>query len=268
MLDASDLVVTTGYSPSPAIEADAAALADRLGRPFVVRRTDTIHVLTRREEVAAALVVDGGQIRLVHRRRSYRFHPSMSRLRISSLLQGREDRLVDASDLRTGDRLLDCTCGLGADAIVASHVVGETGAVLAVEASAVLAALAVHGMQHYDDGLGPLTCAMRRVTVVNATCADVLTDSADGSWDVVYFDPMFESTIDAATGLDVVRLFASVAVPDPTVLAEARRVARRCVVVKDRARGHLLETLGLPVVSRAKTIRYGRLDADRGRRDA
>ena len=90
--------------------------------------------------------------------------------------------------------------------------------------------------------------------------AEVLGACVDDSWDVVYFDPMFESTIDTARGLDVVRLFASSGTPDPTLIAEARRVARRCVIVKDRAQGRLLEALGVPVVSRAKSVRYGRLD--------
>ena len=41
--------------------------------------------------------------------------------------------------LAPGDHLLDCTCGLGADAIVASCVVGPAGCVETIEASTLLA---------------------------------------------------------------------------------------------------------------------------------
>ncbi len=157
--------------------------------------------------------------------------------------------------------MLDCTCGLGADAIVATHAVGEDGVVVAVEASTLLEAVVSHGMKHYDNGFVLLTQAMRRVRVINARHESLLRLLPAASWDVVYFDPMFASTIDAAKGLDLVRMLASTAPPSRDVIAEAGRVARRSVVVKDRAPGELLRALGIPVVSETQRIWYGKLDS-------
>ena len=260
-LSESDVVVTTTHSPSPGLEARAAALARQLEQPLVTRRKQTIHVLTRREGVDAALVVGDDGLRLVYEERSYRFHPGMARHRISALRAGRGDRLAKVADLQSGDAVLDCTCGLGADAIVAAHVVGESGSVEAIESSAVLAAIAAQGMKHYHHGFAALVRAMQLVSIINSTYETFLPSLPTKSREVVYFDPMFASTIDAAKGLDLVRLFGSTAVPSREALVEARRVARRCVVVKDRAPGRLLYGLDIPAVSRTQRVWYGRLEA-------
>ncbi len=261
-LSASDVVVTTTCSPSPEVETTAAAIARPLQRPLVARRRDTITALTRREGALAALVVGPAGVRLIDHGHGFAFHPSMARLRVSGLRAGSADRLVKVAGLRAGDSMLDCTCGLGADAIVAAHAVSESGIVVTLESSAMLAAMVSHGMKHYDDGFVLLVRAMRRVAVINAEYQGVLPLLPAGSWDVVYFDPMFVSTIDEAKGLDLVRMLGAGGAPSRDVIAEARRVARRCVVVKDRAPGPLLRALDIPVVSRTQRIWYGRLDRD------
>ena len=73
---------------------------------------------------------------------------------------------------------------------------------------------------------------------------------------------MFVSTIGAAKGLDLVRMLASGGAPTRDIISEARRVASRCVIVKDRAPGLLVRALDVPVVSRTQRVWYGRLDAE------
>ena len=100
---------------------------------------------------------------------------------------------------------------------------------------------------------------MRRVVVRHATAEHVLATLPSQSWDVVYFDPMFDTPVEATTSLGLVRLLAAPDVPSRATLTEARRVARRCVVVKDRATGTLLEHLGLaPVGTTRRHERYVR----------
>ena len=176
--------------------------------------------------------------------------------------QGKHDILVDALQLKLGDRVLDCTCGLGADAIVASCKVGATGRVRALEASPLLALLVERGMACYViDDPPDLVPAMRRVEVLNADYADYLRREADNAWDVVYFDPMFSETIADAQGLDLVRCLAWVGSPSPADLGEARRVARCRVVMKDRRPGRLLARLGFAKVEESRRVCYGVLPA-------
>ena len=186
----------------------------------------------------------------------------MAKLRILALAQGKHDILVDALQLKSGACVLDCTCGLGADAIVASCKVGATGRVRTLEASPLLALLVEHGMASYAlDDPPDLAPAMRRVEVLNADYADYLRREANNAWDVVYFDPMFSETIADAQGLDLVRCLAWVGGPSPADLGEARRVARRRVVMKDRRPGRALARLGFAKVEESRRVCYGVLPA-------
>ena len=255
----SDVLVTTTTSPDPDIVARARTVASRLHRPFVMRRHDSLATLVRQHRIRGALVVDRNQLRVVYRGRSYSFHPNMAHHRVTAVQAGRGDRLLSISDLHPGDRFLDCTCGLGADAIVAAHAVGPDGQVDALETSALLATVVSDGMARGDHRNPALVAAMRRVVVRHATAEHVLATLPSQSWDVVYFDPMFDTPVEATTSLELVRLLATPDVPSRATLTEARRVARRCVVVKDRATGTLLEQLGLaPVGTTRRHVRYGR----------
>jgi tRNA1(Val) A37 N6-methylase TrmN6 len=183
----------------------------------------------------------------------------MAHHRVTAVQAGRGDRLLTIAELKSGDRFLDCTCGLGADAIVAAHAVGPRGRVESIETSELLATLVAHGMAYSDHRNPALVAAMRRVTVRHATAEHVLSTLPSQSWDVVYFDPMFDTPVEATTSLGLVRLLAAPDVPNRATLTEARRVARRCVVVKDSATGTLLEQLGLtPVGTTRRHVRYGR----------
>ena len=254
----SDVLVTTTTSPDPAIITQARTVAARLQRPCVSRRHESLAALVRRHRVRGALVVDSDQLRLVYRGRSYHFHPNMAHHRVTAVQAGRGDRLLTVAELKSGDRFLDCTCGLGADASVAAHAVGPDGQVEALESSTLLATVGANGMARGDHRNPALVAAMRRVTVRHATAEHVLATLPSQSWDVVYFDPMFDTPVEATTSLGLVRLLAAPDVPSRATLTEARRVARRCVVVKDSATGTLLERLGVPVVTTRRHVRYGR----------
>ncbi len=210
--------------------------------------------------MGGVIVVAEHEIRLVVEGRVFRFHPNMARPRIRTLVHGDCDRMIEASGLRTGESFLDCTCGLGADATVASHRVGRSGRVCAIERSRVLAALVRYGTRTYEHLADDLLLAMKRIAIVCADARSYLPTLDEDAWDVVYFDPMFEATFAHSKGLDLVRLLAYEGAPTRETLDEAVRVARRAVVVKDRSSGPLLKKLGLRVVSQSRRVWYGRVD--------
>ncbi len=254
--------VTTSARPSPRQLARAHCLADQTGYRYVPRAHCSLAGLAAAAGLAGLLVVECGQLSLWIGGRCLRYHPNMAKLRLLALEQGKRDILVDALQLKLGDRVLDCTCGLGADAIVAAYKVGATGRVRSLEASPLLALLAAHGMACYAmDDPPALAPAMRRVEVLNADYADYLRCEANDAWDVVYFDPMFSETIADAQGLDLVRYVARGGSPSFADLGEARRVAHRCVVMKDRRPGHALARLGFTKVEESRRVCYGALPA-------
>lgn len=250
-----DFVVTTSLSPTSRMESLARDLAARLRVPLVHRRNRSLHRTISPATAAIVVEADGLAVR-VHGA-SLKFHPNAAKLRVLQLIRGNRDRMVSVMRLLPGDRLLDCTCGLAADATVASFAAGPSGAVHALEASPVLAEIVSAGMRTYEDPLAELVEAMRRVKVINARYQDFLRSAGDGEYDVVYFDPMFDVTYEDSRGLDLVRVIGVEGSPGAADVKEAIRVARRCVVMKDRAPGDRLLSLGFTLKSPGKKICYG-----------
>jgi hypothetical protein len=104
---------------------------------------------------------------------------------------------------------------------------------------------------------------MRRVRVIHASCDEVLADLPAKSWDVVYFDPLFENTLENSTGIGLVRLLGIQGTPTDTSIGNAVRVARRSVVMKGRSPGRTLRGLGFRIVSRGGRTCFGVIDAAR-----
>jgi hypothetical protein len=168
------------------------------------------------------------------------------------------DPFFEASGILPGDAVLDCTLGLGADALVAAVAAGPRGHVLGIEGSAALAAWTGEGLAR------SALPGADRIEVRSADHAALLASLPARSFDVVCFDPMFRHARAEPGGFDVVRGLADTRPLAPEALALARRVARRWVLVKDGAPGWDLARLGLtPLPSARGAHRYfARLPAD------
>ena len=252
------LATTTVARPRPEECEAARRIAAEMGCPYWPR--DGLDKTCA--DLDGLLVVERENLALWIAGQRFCYHPNMAKLRVHALRQQRKDSLIDALQIAPGASVLDCTCGLGADAIVASYVAGPEGRVRALEAAPLLALLVERGMASYSLADDPdLDLAMRRVEVRRADFATYLRKEADAAWDVVYFDPMFDESIAHARGLDLVRCLARPGGPEPADLHEARRVARRRVVMKDRRPGRSLARLGFAKVAESRRVCYGVLPA-------
>jgi 16S rRNA (guanine1516-N2)-methyltransferase len=259
------LAVTTSGKPEESLIARAREAAREWGLPFIPRRKkEPIHPLLA--SVAEALLVfEREGVSLWDQEGSFSFNPGMAhlrRLRIQSgLIQEgqQEEAFVRVSELRAGDHVLDCTLGLGQDALVAALVVGPTGRVVGLEKSLALYAVVSEGLKVYD--YGPDSA---RVEAVHADSHTYLRSLPSGSFDVVFFDPMFEKPRKSQPAFEMLRRFAEHAPLTPETLAEARRVARRWVVVKGSKYSEDLRKLGLEAEpgSRYTSVIWGRVPAD------
>ena len=256
------VAITTATRPRDAECELARRLAAETSYDYVPRDRRPLAEIAMAAQCEGLLGVERGELALWIDGESLRHHPNMAKLRILAIEQGRGDVLVDALQLKPGDRVLDCTCGLGSDAIVTAYAVGPSGRVRALEAAPLLALLASRGMAAWNGTEPPsLAPAMRRIEVAYADYADFLRGEVDDSWDVVYFDPMFNTTVAGARGLDLVRRLARAGGPTSADLDQARRVARRRVVMKDRLPGPELDRLGFTTIQRGRRVCYGALDA-------
>ena len=270
MSSTATVLVTT--EPKSGDEASARRICEALcghgvRATFAPRRSgESIAKMLAAADAADAVVV--GARGAVLRRADgteCRLHGGMGVLRVRTLQRGERDPLVDVCGLREGDTFVDATAGQLSDALVAAHAVGATGRVLAMESSPLL--WAVTSLRPARTGQ-PMVDALLtdRVAVALGDHTALLAAMPADSADVVYFDPMYQAPAHAkhAPGFEVVRAVACAAPLSAAALAEARRVARRRVVVKDQRGGAELERLGLRVEHEGPRQRFGVLDCAAG----
>lgn len=236
------MIITTGLEPSEKTVAHANELAASFAVPLIPRRDASIEQLRRQHQDEAVLIVSAKGARLeIPDQPAFFFHPNNSAFRIKRLERGDTDIMLSVCQIQPGDVVLDATLGLGADAIVFAHATGDNGRVVGIESQMVIAKLVEDGMKHWQNGSKALEGAMRRVEVIAGHHLDVLRQMPDRSFDVVYFDPMFQTTVNASSGIGGVRTLANAETLSAEAVQEALRVARRRVVLKEGSDGTLHE---------------------------
>ncbi|RSK27307.1 protein-L-IsoD(D-D) O-methyltransferase [Bacillus sp. HMF5848] len=189
------------------------------------------------------------------------FHPSSAMFRIKRLISGGHDSFICAARIERNMSVLDCTLGLGSDSIVAAYVTGERGTVTGIEKNSVIAFIVREGFKTWSDGVPVIQESMRSIEVVNSDNLDFLKNSPSNSYDVVYFDPMFETLIEGSVGIEGLKSFASYNDLTHDHIIEAKRVARHRVVLKDHWKSNRFELLGFKVQKRPTSLfHYGTID--------
>jgi 16S rRNA (guanine1516-N2)-methyltransferase len=259
------LVVTTPLHPRPGEEEAALVAAARYDLPFAARGGRPLTRLMAAAEAEGALVLSAARAVLSVAGPSgaaeeHPWSPGMGALRMKRVLARRagdresaitHDPFAEAAGVLPGDVVLDCTAGLGADALVAAAAAGPRGHVVGLESSRALAAWTGEGMRRFEAE------PARRVEIQHADHLAVLHAAAPRSFDVVVFDPMFRHARAEPGGFDLVRRLADARPRAAEALRAAQRVARRWVVVKDGAPGWDLTRLGLvPLPSARGAHRY------------
>ncbi|ATP39954.1 hypothetical protein CSE16_07765 [Solibacillus sp. R5-41] len=169
------------------------------------------------------------------------FHPNSAAFRLKRVARGEEEPLLKACQLLSGDSFLDCTLGIGSDSMVAAYAVGAVGRVIGLEVDQNIAFIVQNGMKTYDTTELPLTECMRQIEVVHTKAVDFLQQQPDNSFDVVYMDPMFEEVIEEATNFEALRHAGSHIALDAEWIREAKRVAKKRVVLKAHYKSEFFE---------------------------
>ncbi|MCX7781602.1 MAG: protein-L-isoaspartate O-methyltransferase, partial [Negativicutes bacterium] len=135
----TDIVVTTVYDPTAALEEAAQRWARLLHAPFVARGRTSLKAIMETHGTSLVLVgAQEGPVVYTPGGR-YFFHLSMAELRIKNLRNGKHDHMITAMKLKKGMSVLDCTLGLTTDAIVASFDLGKDGLLVGLEHSPIIA---------------------------------------------------------------------------------------------------------------------------------
>lgn len=256
----TSLLVTTTLRPTPPAVNRAQALAELLGAPLVTRE-GSLAALCAAAGVPGVITVGPQRVTYHEPARGfeYFYHPSMAKVRLHNCRRGRPDPLLQALDLAPGDTLLDCTLGRASDALVCAWALGDTGRIVGLEVSPVIAALTLDGLTHYEDPSALLTACLRRIEGHWADYHTTLALCPDRACDVVYFDPLFHAAVTEAQAMGPLRELADPAPLTAEALAQAARVARRRVVIKQRRGTPLWRELGLTAIqgSSSGRVEYG-----------
>lgn len=253
------IIVTTSKSAGSDLAAAAERLAGRLDAAHAPREERSLADLRAASGAEIVVVLESERTVCHVEGRVFFFHPNMAKQRVSMLRLGQSDPMAEALELRPADRLLDATLGLGADAIVAAHVVGESGRVVATESVPIIAEIVADGLRRFTCDMAELNWAMRRVEVVGEDHLTFLRRQSEGAFDVVYFDPMFETPLRSSVALSPLRAVADHRRVRPEAVVEARRVARRRVVVKNNRESPVWDELGISRVvgGSSSPVAYG-----------
>lgn len=260
--EAGRAVATTGRRWSEEREAAALWAVKHLGIPYVKRRTESAAELRARTGADILVVAKKGGLMLQTEAGELFFHPNMAHLRLKNLRFGSAgvgDRMVEAMDLHKGMTVLDCTLGLGADAIVASFAVGPEGHVLALESNPFIEAVVGYGLAHFKAGNWPIQEAMRGIRTQCIDALSFLREQEADSFDVVYFDPMFRHPFHESKAMEPLRAFADMRALTEETILEACRVARKRVVMKESAKSEEFRRLGFDTLmgGRYSKVQYG-----------
>ncbi|MGM9926872.1 MAG: class I SAM-dependent methyltransferase [Bacillus sp. (in: firmicutes)] len=255
------MIVTTAGRTSEQYIEQAKLVAYELNIPYIKRNKQSLNKLHEQHE--NIVVVGKAGIQLYHRegKDPYFFHPNIAMIRVKRMQNGEHDPLVDAADLQEGDSFLDCTLGYASDSIVASYAVGENGRVTGIEASILLAYLTKQGLQNWEHDYPPVQQAMRKINVLTGDHYTYLQQMPSDSVDVVYFDPMFEESIAESNALQTLAHFTDFSPLTEETIAEAKRVARKKVVLKDHFRSTRFQQFGFrQQIRKTSKFHYGVID--------
>ncbi|WP_342387278.1 class I SAM-dependent methyltransferase [Salinicoccus bachuensis] len=256
------MIVTTGGRTDQQTIMHARSLSEKYNFPYINRSKQSICKLKERYQQDIITVSRKGiAIHPLTQEEPLTFHPNMAMVRAKRMLNGETDPFIETAGIAPGMSVLDCTMGLAADSIIASLATGREGRVTALEADPLLHLLAAEVLQAFTTPNQKINEAMDRIETINAEHHEFLESQTDDSYDIIYFDPMFSEIIDNANAIRNIHHQTRQSGLRPETITEARRVARRRVVLKDHWKSPKFMELGFIQLKRKTSLfHYGYID--------
>ena len=255
-------VVTTAGRTNEEYILKANEISKILNLPYLRRQKKSISTI-QQEQHANVLVVSKERLELYTYGSisPFFFHPNSAAFRMKRLINGEPDSFLEATRLEEGDHFLDTTAGLCSDSIIAAFAVGETGVVHACEKEPIIAYVVSVGLKDYESNNDSLENSMRKIHLIHHDAIDYMKTVPSNSYDVVYLDPMFDEVIEESSNFQVLREIGVHDVLSEEWVAEAKRLARKRVVLKAHFRSTLFELFGFKRANRLSSkFHYGVID--------
>ena len=256
------MIFTTGGRTDQQTIDHARALSEAYDSPYIDRAKRSITKLKQvYKEGIIAVSRNGIAIHPLSQEEPLTFHPNMAMVRAKRMLSGETDPFIETAEIAPGMHVLDCTMGLASDSIIASLATGAEGQVTALEADPLLHLLAAEGLKSFAASNQEINEAMRHIVTMNAEHHAFLASEPDDSYDIIYFDPMFSEAIDNSNAIRTIHHQTEQSRLNVKTIIEARRVARKRIVMKDHWKSPKFSELGFTQVKRKTSLfHYGYID--------
>lgn len=254
------IAVTTTREKDEALRLKGEKISRDLDIPYIKRDNLSINKTRLKENLDYLLVVEKDKLVIKGEDTEIFWHPNMTELKIKSIKQGNKESMIEATELKEGDSILDCTLGFAGDSIIFASVVGEKGTVVGTEVNKYIAYLAQDGLKNYNEVNDETKKYMNSIKVINTSYKNYLSKQPDNSFDVVYFDPMFKEPNKKSSSINAFRSFTEHEGLSKEDIKEALRVCRRRIVIKERYGLNNLKELGVQRYyggTRRGSIAYG-----------
>ena len=228
-----DFIITTVSKSNEDNEKYAHDLAKKLNKKYILREKNSLEKLKQDNNIDNILIVTKNGLKAHTKNGELFFHLNMAQLRILSIMRQQKDHMVEAMNLSSGMSVLDCTLGLGTDAVVASFIVGEKGKVVGLESSELIYLISKHGLENFRHDNIDIQKSLKCIEVININYLEYMRNIEDNSFDIVYFDPMFRRAIEDSANFKPMREIANMQELTKGALYEALRVAKKRVVIKE-----------------------------------
>lgn len=235
-------IVTTAGRPDDLSFQLVDVACIELNIPYVERKKRSISALS--EKYNANILVAGKNRYEYYPKGAtspFFFHPNSAAFRLKRLLKGEQDPLIEACQLEKGDTFLDCTLGMGSDSIVAAFAVGDKGKVIGLEVDPYVAFVVKRGLQTFETDNEILKGCMQKIGVIHCNAYHFLQQQGNNQFDIVYMDPMFDETIEESNNFEALRQAGNHMPLTENWVNEAKRVAKKRVVLKAHFRSSLFE---------------------------
>lgn len=229
------VIVTTSLGMDEHLVLKANNLAEELGLAYCDRRKQAVKVFLKQADAVLVVYKDRLVIEQKEGQKLF-FHPDTAMLRIKS---GRDPLLELVGEGR--QTILDCTMGLASDSIVLASAGHQ---VTALESSQLIHFIVSKGLKEFDSGKSEVNQAMKSIQTIWTDSLTYLKEQADQSVDVIYLDPMFSQEITESDNLDGLKPFADFTALSEEFLSEAKRVARKKIIIKAHFRDKVFEEFG------------------------
>ncbi|MCD8502330.1 MAG: class I SAM-dependent methyltransferase [Bacillaceae bacterium] len=258
------MIVTTALRTTFALNQEAIKISKDLQIPFIPREKMS---LTEIQSNHGDLILVGKNRLEIHfkdQTQPFFFHPNSSSFRVKRYLRDEGDPFIAAAQIVEGSSILDCTLGLASDSILASVVAGSSGSVVGIEANKYAAYLVKRGLSSWDSNVKEMVAAMQRIKVITSHHLQFLKEQLDDSFDIVYFDPMFETEVLSSHGINPIRHLAEYSDLTEETIEQAKRVAKQRVVLKDHWKSLRFKKHGFTVYTRPTSqFHYGTIELNK-----